>query len=61
MAASRLLILMHCTYTKIFLKEAEIIFTEVNITFEEYDKVFQYDLKDAPDQLAVNEDWKPHN
>ena len=61
MAASRLLIPMHCTYTKIFLKEAEIIFIEVNITFKEYDKVFQYDLKDAPDQLVVNEDWESYN
>ena len=33
MTASKLLIPTHCTHTEIFLKEAEIIFTEVNITF----------------------------
>ena len=39
MAASKLLILIHCTHMKMFLKEARIISTEVNIIFKEYEEV----------------------
>jgi len=39
MAASKLLILTHCTYIEIFLKEAGIAFTEVNVIFEEFDEI----------------------
>jgi len=41
---------------KVFLKKVEIISTEVNVTFEEYDEVLQYDLKDASDKLGINKD-----
>jgi len=56
MTASRLLIPTHCTHMKVFLKEAGIISIEVNITFEDYEKVLQYDLKDTPNKLEINED-----
>ncbi len=56
MVASRLLISTHCTYTKIFLKEAGIISTEVNVTFEEHEEVLQYDPEDVPNELGINED-----
>ncbi len=48
-------------HTEIFLKKAEIISTEVNVTFEEYNEILQYDLKDAPNELEINEDWKSQN
>ncbi len=57
-AASRFLMPIHCTHTEIFLKKAKIISIEVNVTFEEYDEVMQYDPKDAPKELGINEDWK---
>ncbi len=60
-ATSRLLISIHCTHMEIFLKEAEIIFLKVNITFEEYDEVLQYDLKDASNELEINENWEFQN
>jgi len=56
MATSRLLTPTYCTYTKIFLKEARIIFIEVNITFEKFDEILQYDPKDASNELKINED-----
>ncbi len=37
---SKLLILTYCTYIKLFLKEAEILTSDVNVIFKEYDKVF---------------------
>ncbi len=58
---SKLLTLIHYTHIEIFLKEVEIITTEINVTFEEYDEVFQYDLKDASNKLDINKDWKPRN
>jgi len=54
-AASKLLILTHCTHMEVFLKEAEILFTEVNVTFEEYNEILQFDLKDIPIELKINE------
>ena len=53
---NNLLTLTHCTHMKVFLKKAEIIFTEVNVTFEEYNEVLQYDLKGASDKLGINKD-----
>ncbi len=58
MTTSKLLILTHCTYMEIFLKKAEIIFLDVNVIFKKYDEVFQFDLKDAPNELGINKDWK---
>jgi len=58
MVASRLLIPTHCTHTEIFLKKAGIISTEVNITFEEFDEILQYDPEDAPNELGINENWE---
>jgi len=43
---------------EIFLKKAEIIFLDVNVIFKKYDEVFQFDLKDAPNELGINKDWK---
>ena len=56
---SKLLIPTHCTNTEMFLKEAEIILTEMNVTFDDKVEEVQYDLKDAPDELDINEDWEP--
>ncbi len=58
MAASRLLILTHCIHMKMFLKEARIILTEVNITFEKYEEVLQYNPEDMLNELGINEDWE---
>ncbi len=46
---------------KLFLKKARIIFFKINITFEEYEKVLQYNLKDALVKLSINKDWKSQN
>ena len=59
MAASKLLTLIHCTHTEIFLIEAEIISTRVNVTFDDKVEELQYDPDDASDELSINEDWKP--
>ncbi len=40
---------------EIFLKKAGIISTEVNVTFEEFDEVIQYDPEDALVELDINE------
>ncbi len=61
MAASRLLILTYYTHMEIFLKEAGIISTDVNVTFKEYEEVIQYDPDDASNELGINENWKPQN
>jgi len=61
MMTGRLLILTYYTHIKIFLKEAGIISTEMNITFEEFNEVFQYDPEDASNELGINENWKPQN
>ena len=60
-ATSRLLTPIYCTHTEIFLKEAEIILTEVNITFEECDEILQYDSENALNELCINENWKSQN
>ncbi len=46
---------------KLFLKEVEIILTKVNVTFEEYEEVLQYDFNDAPNELEINENWESQN
>ncbi len=61
MVVSKLLTLIHCTHTEIFLIEAEIIFTGINITFDDKMEELQYDLEDAPDELDINEDWESQN
>ncbi len=61
MVTSRLLTSTHCTHTEVFLKEAGIISSEVNVTWEEYDKVLQYDSEDASNELRINENWEPWN
>src|SRR6266540_4391945 len=61
MATSKLLIPTHCTHTEIFLKEAGIISTKVNVTFDEFNKIFQFDLEDASNELGINKDWEPQN
>ena len=43
---------------KMFLKEARIILTEVNITFEKYEEVLQYNPEDMLNELGINEDWE---
>jgi len=55
MAASRLLTSTHCTHTEMFLKEVRIILTKVNVIFEEYEEVLQYDPEDVPNELEINE------
>ncbi len=59
MIVSKLLIPTYCIHTKLFLKKVNIIISEVNITFEEYDKILQYDLKDTLVELGINKDWEP--
>ncbi len=56
---SRLLTPMHCTHTEIFLMEAGIISSGINVTFDDKIKELKYDPEDAPDELGINEDWKP--
>ena len=58
---SRLLTPTHYTYIEIFLKEVGIISTKVNVTFNEYEEVCQYDPEDAPNELGINENWEPQN
>src|SRR6266498_701229 len=61
MAVSRLLTSTHCTHTKMFLMEAGIIARGINVTFDDKVEELQYDLQDVPDELGINEDWKPRN
>ena len=61
MVTSRLLTPTHCTYTEMFLIEAEIIVTDVNVTFNDKVEELQYDPKDASDELGINKDWKSRN
>ena len=60
-AASRLLILTHCTHTEMFLMEAGIIAKEINVTFDDEVKELQYDPEDVSDDLGINEDWESRN
>ncbi len=56
MMISNLLIPTYCIYIEIFLKGAGILEICANIMFEEYNKVFQYDLEDALEDIRVNQD-----
>ena len=60
-AANRLLTSTHCTHTKMFLIEAGIISTGINVIFDDKVEELQYDPKDAPAELGINEDWKSRN
>ena len=60
-AVSNLLILMHYMHTEMFLLEAGIISIDVNITFDDKVEEIRYDPEDIPDELGINEDWKPQN
>ncbi len=55
-ATSNLLTLMHCTHTEIFLLEARIISTDVNVTFDDKVEKLRYDPEEASDELNINED-----
>ncbi len=61
MVVSKLLTPIHCTYTEMFLIEAGIIFTGINITFNNKVEELQYDPEDASDELDINEDWEFRN
>ncbi len=61
MVTSKFLTLIYCTHMEIFLKKAEIISTEVNVTFEDYEEVLQYDPEDTSDELRINENWESQN
>src|SRR6266540_5078226 len=50
MAASRLLTPTYCIHTKMFLKEAGIISSEVNVTFDDMVEEMRYDPEDASDK-----------
>ena len=61
MVVSKLLTSTHCTHTKIFLKEAGIILSKVNITFDEHIEERSFDPENASNKLSINEDWEPQN
>ena len=61
MATSRLLTLTHCIHTEMFLMEAGIISTEVNVTFDDKVEEMRYNPEDALAELGINEDWEPQN
>ena len=61
MVTSRLLTPTHCTHTEMFLMEAGIISSGVNVTFDDKVEELRYDLEDAPDELGINKDWEPQN
>ena len=61
MATSRLLTLTHCIHTEMFLMEAGIISTEVNVTFDDKVEEMRYDPEDTPDELEINENWESQN
>jgi len=44
---------------KMFLEDVSILTLCANITFEKYEKVLQYDLENASEDLKINENWKP--
>ena len=46
---------------KMFLIEARIIVTGVNIIFDDKVEELQYDLENAPAELGINENWEPRN
>ncbi len=59
--ASRLLTPTHCTHTEMFLIEAGIISSGVNVTFDDKIEEIRYDSEDVSDELGINEDWEPQN
>ncbi len=61
MMASRLLTSTHYTHTEMFLIEAEIISTGINVIFDDKVEELQYDPQDAPDELGINENWELRN
>src|SRR6266540_6950384 len=61
MVISRLLTPTHCTHMEMFLIEAGIILTDVNVTFDDKVKEIRYDPEDTPAELGINEDWEPQN
>ena len=61
MVTSRFLTPTHCIHIEIFLIEAEIISSEINVTFDDEVKEIRYDPKDASDELGINEDWESRN
>ncbi len=61
MIVSNLLTSTYCTHNKIFLLEAEIISTDINVTFNDKVEEMRYDPEDAPEELGINEDWKSRN
>ena len=44
-----------------FLMKAGIIARGINVTFDDKVEKLQYDSQDAPEELGINEDWKPQN
>ena len=61
MVISRLLTLTHCIHTKMFLIEAGIISSGINVTFDDKVEEMKYDPEDTPEELGINEDWKSQN
>ena len=61
MATNKLLTPTHCIHIEMFLIEAGIISTEVNVTFDDKVEELQYNPEDVSDELGINEDWKPQN
>ncbi len=61
MMASRLLTPTHCIHTEMFLMEAGIISSGVNVTFDDKIEELKYDPKDIPDELSINEDQESRN
>ena len=46
---------------EMFLIEAGIILTDVNVTFDDKVKEIRYDPEDTPAKLGINEDWESRN
>jgi len=44
-----------------FLLEAEIISTDVNVIFDDKVEKIRYDSEEVSDELSINEDWEPQN
>src|SRR6266542_2825661 len=61
MTVNKLLIPTHCTHTEMFLMEAGIISTDVNVTFNDKVEKIRYDPEDVSDELGINEDWESQN
>jgi len=56
MTVSNLFTPTHCIHTEIFLLEAGIISTDVNVIFDDKVEEIRYDPKEASDELSINED-----